>query len=53
MDIELKLTKPVIAPSYTLVLGVGIMYGTLLAGGEIARVENAGCAKVIGVEGVY
>ena len=53
MDIELKLTKPVIAPSFTLVLGVGIMYGTLVAGGEIARVGNAGCAKVIGVLGVY
>lgn len=52
MEIELKLPKPIIAPSFTLVLGVGIKYGTLVSGGEIARVENAGCAKVIGALGV-
>ena len=53
MEIELKLPKPVIASSFTLVLGVGIMYGTLGIGGEVMRVENAGCAKVIGALGVY
>jgi hypothetical protein len=53
MEIELKLPKPIIAPSFTLVLGIGIMYGTLVTDGEIARVQNAGCAKVIGALGIY
>jgi hypothetical protein len=53
MEIELKLPKPVIASSFTLVLGVGIRYGTLGIGGEIMQVENAGCAKLIGALGVY
>lgn len=52
-EIELKLPNPIKASVYTIVVGIGIQYGTLGAGAVIEPVKDAGSAKVIGTMGVY
>lgn len=52
-ELELKLPKPIAASVYTIVVGIGIQYGTLGAGAVIEPVKDAGSAKVISTLGVY
>jgi hypothetical protein len=52
INLEIKLTKPNLPSSFTLILGVGIRYGTVGEGAVLQRVTYAGCAKIIGALGV-
>ena len=53
INLEIKLTKPNLPSSFTLLLGLGIRYGTVGEAAILQRVTYAGCAKIIGALGVY
>ena len=50
-QLELQLKEPLVKDSFSLVLGIGIKFGTMGYDGKVEQVKYVGAAKVMAVKG--